>query len=358
MPVPVLQRAPARGCRTSASSTASASRRSVRWPPFCAPRSTRERPDSVGRSVLFVETRVVDPEMNDVAAGEVGEVVYRSPQLCSGYWGKPEETAEAFGGGWFHSGDLVPDRRRGLPVRRRPDQGRDQHRRRAGRLAARSKTRSTATTPWPRWRSSGCPTSAGSRRSRPSSCCPREAHADELIAFARERLAPTRCPSPSTSSTSCPRTPPASCSSASCARRSAAARAPSDRPAAAQQVEPCPPSASLRAMLIRRETVALAVQGTPGRPPVHPLHWPGSPTMLRQEIGVERTQALESVGCHFASLERGQALLRDSIRDLHRLRHDLAARDDVAEKPRVRELSCREATAGIEHLAQRAPRAS
>ena len=56
--------------------------------------------------MLFVETRVVDPEMRDVAADEVGEVVYRSPQLCDGYWGKPQETEEAFRGGWFHSGDL------------------------------------------------------------------------------------------------------------------------------------------------------------------------------------------------------------------------------------------------------------
>ncbi|HEX5194254.1 MAG TPA: fatty acyl-CoA synthetase [Solirubrobacteraceae bacterium] len=70
------------------------------------PEEHAERPDSVGRSVLFVQTRVVDPEMNDVQAGEVGEVIYRSPQLCEGYWGKPQETEEAFRGGWFHSGDL------------------------------------------------------------------------------------------------------------------------------------------------------------------------------------------------------------------------------------------------------------
>src|SRR5664280_1539571 len=34
-------------------------------------------------------------------------VIYRSPQLCAGYWGKPQESEEAFRGGWFHSGDLV-----------------------------------------------------------------------------------------------------------------------------------------------------------------------------------------------------------------------------------------------------------
>ena len=72
-----------------------------------APEEAEGRADSVGRAVLFVETRVVDEDMHDVAPGELGEVVYRSPQLCTGYWGKPEETEEAFRGGWFHSGDLV-----------------------------------------------------------------------------------------------------------------------------------------------------------------------------------------------------------------------------------------------------------
>ncbi|MFC4000557.1 acyl-CoA synthetase [Prauserella oleivorans] len=71
------------------------------------PEDHEARPDSAGRPVLFVEARVVDAEGNDVAPGELGEVVYRSPQLCLGYWDKPEETEEAFAGGWFHSGDLV-----------------------------------------------------------------------------------------------------------------------------------------------------------------------------------------------------------------------------------------------------------
>jgi fatty-acyl-CoA synthase len=64
------------------------------------------RPASCGRPVLNVETRVVDPDMNDVPPGTHGEIVHRSPQLLTGYWEKPEETAEAFRGGWFHSGDV------------------------------------------------------------------------------------------------------------------------------------------------------------------------------------------------------------------------------------------------------------
>ncbi|WP_314033508.1 fatty acyl-CoA synthetase [Dietzia sp. CH92] len=65
------------------------------------------RPASAGRPVFFVEARVVDDAGVEVAAGERGEIVYRSPQLCLGYWNKPDATREAFRDGWFHSGDLV-----------------------------------------------------------------------------------------------------------------------------------------------------------------------------------------------------------------------------------------------------------
>jgi fatty-acyl-CoA synthase len=64
------------------------------------------RPASCGRPCLNVETRVVDPDMNDVPPGTHGEIVHRSPHLLTGYWDKPAETAEAFAGGWFHSGDV------------------------------------------------------------------------------------------------------------------------------------------------------------------------------------------------------------------------------------------------------------
>jgi fatty-acyl-CoA synthase len=62
---------------------------------------------SVGRPIPTIAVRVVDELMNDVPRGEVGEIVYRGPTLMAGYWNNPQATAEAFHGGWFHSGDLV-----------------------------------------------------------------------------------------------------------------------------------------------------------------------------------------------------------------------------------------------------------
>ena len=62
---------------------------------------------SVGQPIPTIQYRVVDEMMNDVGPGGVGEIVYRGPTVMQGYWNKPAETAAAFSGGWFHSGDLV-----------------------------------------------------------------------------------------------------------------------------------------------------------------------------------------------------------------------------------------------------------
>jgi fatty-acyl-CoA synthase len=71
------------------------------------PQDQLRKPGSCGRAVLNVETRVVDEQMRDVAPGEVGEIVHRSPHLMLGYFHDEEKTKAAFAGGWFHSGDLA-----------------------------------------------------------------------------------------------------------------------------------------------------------------------------------------------------------------------------------------------------------
>lgn len=79
--------------------------------PLCTvlrPEEHRERPASCGRPTFFVEARVITAEGQPVAAGEPGEIQYRSPQLMTGYWNKPQATAAAFtADGWFRSGDQV-----------------------------------------------------------------------------------------------------------------------------------------------------------------------------------------------------------------------------------------------------------
>ena len=64
------------------------------------------KPGSCGKAVRNVETRVVNDAMEDVAVGEVGEIVHRSPHLMLGYFHDDERTQASFEGDWFHSGDL------------------------------------------------------------------------------------------------------------------------------------------------------------------------------------------------------------------------------------------------------------
>jgi len=73
------------------------------------------RAGTVGLPLPNTEIRVVDPENPTVdrASGEEGELIVRGPQVFSGYWGKPDETAAVFvessdkGADWFRTGDIV-----------------------------------------------------------------------------------------------------------------------------------------------------------------------------------------------------------------------------------------------------------
>lgn len=77
---------------------------------------------AVGIPLPNTEIRVVDPENPTVdrATGDEGELIVRGPQVFSGYWKKPEETAAVFvpasddGADWFRTGDIVAVDERGF----------------------------------------------------------------------------------------------------------------------------------------------------------------------------------------------------------------------------------------------------
>ena len=63
-------------------------------------------PGSVGYPLAGVSVRIVDGQARDLPAGEVGEIEIKGPNLCAGYWRRPEATAEAFlPDGFFRTGD-------------------------------------------------------------------------------------------------------------------------------------------------------------------------------------------------------------------------------------------------------------
>jgi len=65
------------------------------------------KPESVGAPVAQTECRIVDEKENDVAPGEIGELVMRGPQFMLGYWKSPDASAAVLRDGWYWSGDIV-----------------------------------------------------------------------------------------------------------------------------------------------------------------------------------------------------------------------------------------------------------
>jgi len=66
-----------------------------------------KRLSSIGRPMSDVEMKIVDEEGNQLAPGEVGEIVARGPRVMSGYWKEDEKTAKTIDAdGWVHTGDM------------------------------------------------------------------------------------------------------------------------------------------------------------------------------------------------------------------------------------------------------------
>ena len=66
------------------------------------------KPGSIGTPIDGVEMQVWDDDGNEVAQGEVGEIVIRGHNVMKGYWERPDATAEAIDAdGWFRTGDMA-----------------------------------------------------------------------------------------------------------------------------------------------------------------------------------------------------------------------------------------------------------
>lgn len=66
----------------------------------------RRKAGSVGVPVELVEMAIMDERGNRLLPNEIGEICVRGPNVMKGYWKRPEETAEAFFGEWFRTGDI------------------------------------------------------------------------------------------------------------------------------------------------------------------------------------------------------------------------------------------------------------
>ena len=62
---------------------------------------------SCGRALPLIGLRVVDETMRDAAPGEPGELIVRGDLTFGGYWKDSAATAEAYAGGWLHTGDIA-----------------------------------------------------------------------------------------------------------------------------------------------------------------------------------------------------------------------------------------------------------
>lgn len=69
--------------------------------------------ESCGRAGYDMEVLIVDESGRQVPPGGIGEMIIRGPGMSLGYWRKPEATAKAFKGEWFHTEDVCSVDERG-----------------------------------------------------------------------------------------------------------------------------------------------------------------------------------------------------------------------------------------------------
>ena len=76
--------------------------------PACAttPDIAIRKAGSTGKSYFHTDVKVVRPDGTECDDNESGEIIIRGGHIMTGYWNRPDATAEAIRNGWFHSGDM------------------------------------------------------------------------------------------------------------------------------------------------------------------------------------------------------------------------------------------------------------
>ena len=77
--------------------------------PACliSPDEALARAGSTGKEFFFTKVRVVDEDGHDVPPDTPGEVICMGNHVMTGYWNRPEATAETIVDGWLHTGDIA-----------------------------------------------------------------------------------------------------------------------------------------------------------------------------------------------------------------------------------------------------------
>lgn len=70
-------------------------------------RDRERKPGSIGQVIPGVEIKIVDENDNEVATGEVGELIAKGPNVSPGYYKLPEETKNTFKNEWLYTGDMA-----------------------------------------------------------------------------------------------------------------------------------------------------------------------------------------------------------------------------------------------------------
>lgn len=65
------------------------------------------KPGSIGKPTFGVEAKIIGLTDEELPAGEVGELIFRTPRMMREYYSNPEKTAETLKNGWLYTGDLL-----------------------------------------------------------------------------------------------------------------------------------------------------------------------------------------------------------------------------------------------------------